>query len=289
MSDFDAASAAVQAALDAGASYADARVMHRRTESMDARNGEIEELNQVEDAGVGVRALVGSGWGFFAVPDLSDAAARGAGARAAAIAAASATVPGSRSGTDPGSGGQRQLGLGLRGRPAGRTTQRQGRPAGVAHRDHARRRSRPGRGQLQHLGHAQVVRLQRGPPHRPAHPRVRCRNLRHRDRRRRDPAPVVPVVPRPVRHPRLGAGRRARPGRPRRTDRRGGTGAADGPAVPVRRDHTDPWQRADGAADPRVGRARDRARPHPRLGGGVRRHVLAGPRHSWAPCGTGPS
>ena len=94
MSEYDAASAAVQAALDAGATYADARVMHRRTESMDARNGEIEELNQVEDAGVGVRALVGSGWGFFAVPDLSDAAARSAGARAAAIAAASAMVPG---------------------------------------------------------------------------------------------------------------------------------------------------------------------------------------------------
>jgi TldD protein len=94
MSEFDAASAAVQAALDAGASYADARVMLRRTESMDARNGEIEELAQDEDAGIGVRALVGAGWGFFAVPDLSDSAARQAGLRAAAIAAASATVPG---------------------------------------------------------------------------------------------------------------------------------------------------------------------------------------------------
>jgi len=94
VTEFDAASAAVQAALDAGASYADARVMVRRAESMDARNGEIEELSQDEDAGIGVRALVGSGWGFFAVPDLSDAAARRAGARAAAIAAASATVPG---------------------------------------------------------------------------------------------------------------------------------------------------------------------------------------------------
>ncbi len=93
MSEFDAATAAVQAALDAGASYADARVMHRRSEAMDARNGEIEELTQDEDLGIGVRALVGSGWGFFAIPDLSDAAARRAGARAAAIAAASATVP----------------------------------------------------------------------------------------------------------------------------------------------------------------------------------------------------
>ncbi|AXH89021.1 TldD/PmbA family protein [Micromonospora aurantiaca] len=94
MSEFDAATAAVQAALDAGARYADARVMHRRYESMSARNGDIEELSQDESIGLGVRALVGSGWGFHAVPDLSDAAARDAGRRAAAIAAASARVPG---------------------------------------------------------------------------------------------------------------------------------------------------------------------------------------------------
>src|SRR5215207_8637625 len=94
MSEFDAATAAVQAALDAGARYADARVMHRRYEAMAARNGEVEDLTQSEDAGIGVRALVGSGWGFFAAPDLSDAAARQAGHRAAEIAAASATVSG---------------------------------------------------------------------------------------------------------------------------------------------------------------------------------------------------
>jgi TldD protein len=98
---FDAAAAAVQAALDAGARYADARVMHRRTESMSARNGEIEELSQDEDAGVGVRALVGSGWGFYAVPDMSDAAARAAGTRAAKIAAASGSVPGPATGLIP--------------------------------------------------------------------------------------------------------------------------------------------------------------------------------------------
>ncbi|MEU4770511.1 TldD/PmbA family protein [Micromonospora sp. NPDC023644] len=94
MTEFDAATAAVQAALDAGARYADARVMHRRYESMAARNGDIEELTQDESIGLGVRALVGSGWGFHAVPDLSDAAAREAGRRAARIAAASARVPG---------------------------------------------------------------------------------------------------------------------------------------------------------------------------------------------------
>src|SRR5262245_24198834 len=94
MTHFDSATAAVEAALAAGPRYADARVMHRRFESMEARNGEIEELSQDEDAGVGVRALVGSNWGFYAVPELTDLAARNAGAAAAAIATASATVPG---------------------------------------------------------------------------------------------------------------------------------------------------------------------------------------------------
>src|SRR5437899_6267 len=94
MSHFDAATAAVEAALAAGARYADARVMHRRHESMTARNGEIEELAHDEDAGVGVRALVGSSWGFYAVPDLTTVAARQAGTTAAGIAQASATVPG---------------------------------------------------------------------------------------------------------------------------------------------------------------------------------------------------
>jgi TldD protein len=92
MSEFEAAEAAVQAAIDAGARYADARVMHRRHESMSARNGEIDAVTQDADSGVGVRALVGSGWGFFAVPDLDDRAVREAGATAAEIAAASALV-----------------------------------------------------------------------------------------------------------------------------------------------------------------------------------------------------
>src|SRR5437762_483066 len=92
MSHFDSAGAAVEAALAAGARYADARVMHRRYESMTALNGEIEELSPDEDAGPGVRALGGAGWGFFAVPDLDPAAVRRAGERAAAIAVASASV-----------------------------------------------------------------------------------------------------------------------------------------------------------------------------------------------------
>jgi TldD protein len=67
VSEFDAAEAAVQAATDAGARYADARVMHRRHTSMSARDGEVEAVSDAADSGIGVRALVGSGWGFFAV------------------------------------------------------------------------------------------------------------------------------------------------------------------------------------------------------------------------------
>ena len=92
MSEFEAAEAAVQAALDAGATYADVRVMHRRAESMQARDGDVEDVSQSSDSGLGVRALVGSGWGFFAVPDVEFDAARRAGHRAAEIAEASGLV-----------------------------------------------------------------------------------------------------------------------------------------------------------------------------------------------------
>jgi TldD protein len=90
----DIATAAVEAALAAGAGYADARVMEIRSEAMDARNGVIESLDREERAGVGVRALVGSSWGFFAVPDVGSAAARRAGEQATAVARASALVAG---------------------------------------------------------------------------------------------------------------------------------------------------------------------------------------------------
>jgi TldD protein len=90
----ESAAAAVEAALAAGARYADARVMHSRRESMSAQNGEIEGLSQSERSGVGVRALIGSSWGFYATSDLADTAVRRAGERAAEIARASARVPG---------------------------------------------------------------------------------------------------------------------------------------------------------------------------------------------------
>jgi TldD protein len=89
---FDPAVAAVEGALAAGAEYADARVMVSRRQHLEALNETIESLEQSESAGVGVRALIGSSWGFFATADAEEA--RQAGESAAAIARASSTVPG---------------------------------------------------------------------------------------------------------------------------------------------------------------------------------------------------
>ena len=91
---FEIATAAIEAALAAGARYADARIMIVREESMSAKNRVIEGLTQSETAGIGVRALVGSSWGFQATPELTTDAARRAGERAAAVARASQRVPG---------------------------------------------------------------------------------------------------------------------------------------------------------------------------------------------------
>ncbi len=92
---FEHAARAVEAALAAGATYADARVVIGRSEHLDAQDGELQSARTNVDAGVGVRALVGSSWGFAATSDLdADAAAARVGAEATATAKASARVPG---------------------------------------------------------------------------------------------------------------------------------------------------------------------------------------------------
>ncbi|MBW3620139.1 MAG: TldD/PmbA family protein [Actinobacteria bacterium] len=93
---FELATAAVEAALAAGATYADARVVVRRNEALAARDGELESTLRTEEAGVGVRALVGSSWGFHATGELTDAAARAAGRQASATARASGRVAGAQ-------------------------------------------------------------------------------------------------------------------------------------------------------------------------------------------------
>lgn len=91
---FEFAEEAVDAALAAGATYADARTVVGRSESLEARDGDLERLDRDERAGVGIRALIGSSWGFFATNDLDRHRAAEAGAEAAEIARASAVAAG---------------------------------------------------------------------------------------------------------------------------------------------------------------------------------------------------
>jgi TldD protein len=91
---FDLATAAVEGALAAGAAYADARGVHSRSEAIEVQNGRVQRLDRADSVGVGVRALIGSSWGFYAVGDPGAREARTAGELAAAIARASGRVPG---------------------------------------------------------------------------------------------------------------------------------------------------------------------------------------------------
>ncbi|HEY7704874.1 MAG TPA: TldD/PmbA family protein [Acidimicrobiia bacterium] len=91
---FDLAQTAVEGALAAGATYADARGLESRRQAITVQNGSVEGADLAEEAGIGVRALIGSSWGFYAVAEPSSEAARKAGESAAAIAKASAMVPG---------------------------------------------------------------------------------------------------------------------------------------------------------------------------------------------------
>ena len=91
---FSYADEAVDAAIASGARYADARVVNLRSETIDVKNQSVESVDHGDSIGLGVRALIGSSWGFYAVADLSESAARRAGREASDIAKASALVAG---------------------------------------------------------------------------------------------------------------------------------------------------------------------------------------------------
>jgi TldD protein len=79
---------AVSAALAAGASYADARVVQRRSQTVATRNQRVDRLDDVESEGIGVRVLVGGAWGFACDNRLNAESARATAERAAAFAQA---------------------------------------------------------------------------------------------------------------------------------------------------------------------------------------------------------
>src|SRR5438270_8286230 len=79
---------AVEAALAAGASYADARALTRRSQRVATKNGRVDSLADEESEGIGVRVLVGGAWGFACDRRLGKDGAQEAARRACAFAAA---------------------------------------------------------------------------------------------------------------------------------------------------------------------------------------------------------
>jgi TldD protein len=79
---------AVQAALAAGASYADARAVVKRNQHVLTKNGRVDSVTDAETEGIGVRVLVGGSWGFACDRRLDKAGAEEAARRACAFARA---------------------------------------------------------------------------------------------------------------------------------------------------------------------------------------------------------
>src|SRR5213595_4147686 len=69
--------------------YADVRFTATHDQHVRVRNGEVETLASTVDRAIGVRVLVGDGWGFAASSDTSEAALRATAKRALEVAAAS--------------------------------------------------------------------------------------------------------------------------------------------------------------------------------------------------------
>jgi TldD protein len=76
----DLAARAVAVATDAGATYADARIVELTSEHVRVRNGEVEGVQGSDSTGIGVRVVADGSWGFAAMGRLDpvdvDAAAR---------------------------------------------------------------------------------------------------------------------------------------------------------------------------------------------------------------------
>ncbi|HEX7190910.1 MAG TPA: TldD/PmbA family protein [Thermoanaerobaculia bacterium] len=71
------------------ARYADIRHTATHQQHVKVRNGEVDHLSSTVDRAIGVRVLVGNGWGFAASSDTSEASLRETARRALEVAAAS--------------------------------------------------------------------------------------------------------------------------------------------------------------------------------------------------------
>lgn len=88
---------AIDAAMSAGADYADGRVIRTRFEALGTREQTITQVQNSESFGINVRALVGGSWGFSATQALTRDAVAVMAREAVTIAQANNAVAPSRS------------------------------------------------------------------------------------------------------------------------------------------------------------------------------------------------
>jgi TldD protein len=88
----DLAMEALQAAKDAGASYADVRIGRYRRQQIATRERQVTNVSDTESYGVGIRTIVNGSWGFAATSDVSKEGVRLAARESARIARAARSV-----------------------------------------------------------------------------------------------------------------------------------------------------------------------------------------------------
>ncbi|MGY0612397.1 TldD/PmbA family protein [Luteimonas sp. A501] len=86
------ADAALSAARESGATYADVRIGRYLRQFVVTREDKVQNVVNTESTGVGVRVIAGGAWGFAATNDLSADGVAGAARQAAAIAHANARI-----------------------------------------------------------------------------------------------------------------------------------------------------------------------------------------------------
>ena len=119
----DLCGSALDAAIGAGASYADARAVVRRAQSVNTKNGRVENVSDVESEGVGVRVLVDGAWGSRA----TDGSRPRARAARCAPPNSRGRQAAAREGARPRARTERRVPDACRGRPVHGLARRQGR------------------------------------------------------------------------------------------------------------------------------------------------------------------
>src|SRR3970040_1304755 len=84
------ADTALQSAMDAGASYCDARIGRYMRQFVITREDKVQNVVNTESTGIGIRVVANGAWGFAATNDLSNKGVVDAARQATAIAKANA-------------------------------------------------------------------------------------------------------------------------------------------------------------------------------------------------------